>query len=195
MVAFANPSLDAGSALSFQADTTLKGKNPAFPVASAMESKDQNGDSVSFAPAEAPFPDAAMVVTTTVTVTLEADPYGAKPRVKTTVKARPKTDHGLGKEAGIRVVVLCRPDARAASIPKRRRPLARGARLPKDAPTKEALFARWDTLGRSRRIALFMQALSLGWAGAPTAQPQGVHSYPKPNPSFPEPPRTPGIGR
>ena len=53
--------------------------------------------------------------------------------------------------------------------------LEAGARLPKDAPTKEALFARWDALGRSRRIALFMQALiprlGRGAHGAPPGRP------------------------
>lgn len=106
VVIFSTPSLDAGGTFTFRADLTLKGSNISFPLVADMESKDQRGISVAFDPAEVSFPDATTVVSTNVTVTLEAGSYGNKPKVKTTIKAHPKAGHGMGKGPGIKVVIL-----------------------------------------------------------------------------------------
>lgn len=117
VVAFTTPSLDAGGTFTFRADLSLRGKHVTFPLTADMESKDQAGISVGFDPPSVTFPDAVTTVSTTVTVTLAAGSYGTKPRVKTTIKARPQDGHGMGKGAGIKVVIL-KQTASAALTPE-----------------------------------------------------------------------------
>ncbi len=112
VVIFTTPSLDQGGTFTFRADLGLKGKHIAFPVTADMGSKDQAGITVTFDPDPVTFPDAVTTVSTNVTVTLAAGSYGAKPKVKTTIKADPQ-GHGIGKGPGIKVVILKQTTAAA----------------------------------------------------------------------------------
>jgi hypothetical protein len=105
VVIFPVASLDDGGTFTFRADLGMNGKKVRFPVVADMEAAGQRGLTATFDPVEVSFPDGDTVVSTDVTVILEPGSY-PRHKVKMTIKARPQGGHGLGRGAGIKVVIL-----------------------------------------------------------------------------------------